>query len=58
MSRYKILQKAKEDYNNGVISKEEYHNILDECDYLEIIDECRDYGKEEKIEEYDEEVDE
>lgn len=36
MNRYKKIQQAKEDFAKGLISEEEFRDIMEDCDYDEI----------------------
>ena len=36
MNRYKKIRQAKEDFAKGIISVEEFRDIMEECDYDEI----------------------
>lgn len=50
MNRYKKIQQAKEDFANGLISEEEFRDIMEDCDYDEIKQEAEEY---EELEEYE-----
>lgn len=46
MNRYKKIQQAQEDFAKGLISEEEFRDIMEECDYDEIkqeAEECEEY---------------
>lgn len=47
MNRYKKIQQAQEDFANGLISEEEFRDIMEECDYDEINQEAEEYEDEE-----------
>ena len=36
MNRYEKIQQAKEDFAKGLISEEEFRDIMEDCDYDEI----------------------
>lgn len=36
MNRYKKIRQAQEDFANGLISEEEFRDIMEDCDYDEI----------------------
>lgn len=48
--RYKKIQQAQEDFANGLISEEEFRDIMEECDYDEINQEAEEC---EELEEYE-----
>lgn len=45
--RFKKIQQAKEDFAKGLISEEEFRDIMEDCDYDEIEQEAEDYEDEE-----------
>lgn len=51
MTRYNKMQQAREDLSKGIISDEEFFDIMEECDFAEF--EAEDYEIEE-IEDYEE----
>ena len=50
MNRYNKMQQAREDLSKGLISDEEFRDIMEECDYDEIKQEAEEY---EELEEYE-----
>ena len=50
MNRYKKIQQAQQDLAKGLISEEEFRDIMEECDYVEIKQEAEEY---EELEEYE-----
>lgn len=53
MNRYKKIQQAKEDFAKGLISEEEFRDIMEDCDYDEIKQEVEEYEDYETYEEYE-----
>lgn len=53
MNRYKKIQQAKEDFKNGIISEEEFRDIMEDCDYDEIKQEAEECLEYEDYEEYE-----
>ena len=50
MNRYKKIQQAQQDLAKGLISEEEFRDIVEDCDYDEIKQEAEEY---EELEEYE-----
>ena len=50
MNRYKKIQQAQQDLVKGLISEEEFRDIMEDCDYDEIKQEAEEY---EELEEYE-----
>ena len=48
--RYKKIKQAQEDFAKGLISEEEFRDIMEDCDYDEIKQEAEEY---EDFEEYE-----
>ena len=53
MNRYNKMQQAREDLSKGLISDEEFFDIMEECDFAEF--EAEDYEDLEICEEYEDE---
>lgn len=51
MTRYNKMQQAREDFAKGLISEEEFRDIMEDCDFAEF--EAEDYEIEE-IEDFEE----
>ena len=52
MNRYNKMQQAREDLSKGLISDEEFFDIMEECDFAEFeenedLEICEDYEEEE-----------
>lgn len=45
--RFKKIRQAQEDFAKGLISEEEFRDIMEECDFAEIEQEVEDYEDEE-----------
>ena len=45
--RFKKIRQAQEDFAKGLISEEEFRDIMEDCDYAEIEQEAEDYEDEE-----------
>ena len=43
MNRYNKMQQAREDLSKGLISDEEFFDIMEECDFAEFEDESEEY---------------
>ena len=43
MNRYNKMQQAREDLAKGLISDEEFFDIMEECDFAEFEDESEEY---------------